>query len=146
MSIRFATRLLPALVLGALAWTTPAAAQGRYDHDDDHYLRDRYEAQQHRWQDRGESLGHAIGDFFRYGTTDPYSSPGHYYRDRQREVDHYFRDRDRTLDHYDRDRWNSRRSGGYDGRNDSYYRNDQYRHGYDRNDDYRFRDSSDHHR
>ena len=135
------TRFLPALVLGALAWTTPAAAQDRYDSEYDHYLRDRYEALQHRRQDRSESFGHAIGDLFRYGTTDPYSSPEHYYRDRQREVEHYFRDQDRALNHYDRDRWQSQWSDGYYGRNDGYYRNDQ-----DRNDDYRFRDSRDHHR
>ena len=146
MSTRFATRFLPALVLGALAWTTPAGAHDRYDADYDHYLRDRYEAQQHRWQDRHESIAHAIGDLFRYGTTDPYSSPEHYYRDRQRELEHYLRDRDRALDHYDRDRWNSQWSGGYYGRNDGSYRNDEYRHGDYRHDDYSLRDSHDDHR
>src|SRR5512138_2706436 len=103
MSTRLATRFLPALVLGAFAWTTPAAAHDSYDADYDHYLRDRYEAQQHRRQDRNESIRHAISDLFRYGTTDPYSSPEHYYRDQQREAEHYFRYQDRALDHYERD-------------------------------------------
>lgn len=126
MSARFATRFLPALMLGALAWTTPAVAHDRYDSEYDHYLRDRYEAQQHRQQDRSERLGHAIGDLFRYGTTDPYSSPEHYYRDRQREREHYFRDRDRALEHYERDRWGRRWSGDHYDWNSGDYRHDDY--------------------
>ena len=126
MSARFATRFLPALLLGAMAWATPVAAQSRYDSEYEHHQRDRYEAQQHRWDDRRESLGHVIGDLFRYGTTDPYSSPEHYYRDRRRAYEHYLRDQERAWDHYRRDRWNSHRSRGYDW-NDDYYRNDDYR-------------------
>ncbi len=135
MSARFATRFVPALLLSAMAWATPAAAQGFYDSEYDHYQRDRREAQQHRREDRLESFGHVIGDLFRYGTTDPYSSPEHYYRDRRRVEEHYLRDQDRAWDHYrrdrwddyHRDRWDSHRRGGYSRNDDYYYRNDDYR-------------------
>ena len=118
MSSRFITTLVPALLLGAMALSTPAGAQGRYDPDYDHYRQDRREAQQHRSDDRRESFGHAIGDLFRYGTTDRYSSPDHYYWDQRRDYEHYLRDQDRTWDHYRRDRWDSYR-------NDDYYRSDR---------------------
>ena len=136
MSTQFPTRFLPVLVLGAMAWTTPARAQDRYDSGYEHYSRDRHEAQEHRWEDRRESLGHAIGDLFRYGTTDPYSSPEHYYRDRQREAEHSFRDWDRAWDHHRRDQWNSQWSGDYRWNRD-YDRNDHYRRDDYRRDDYR---------
>src|SRR5712692_5568682 len=132
MSARLVTRFLPALVVGAVAFATPAAAQGRYGFDDEHYRRDRHEAEHHRLDDRLDSLGHVIGDLFRYGTTDRYSSTYHNSRDQRRDYEHYLRDQDRAWDDYRRDRW-----GGY--RNDEYYRNDHsYRNdhhdAYDRND------------
>jgi hypothetical protein len=138
MSARFAKRFLPAVVLGALALATPARAQNRYDFEYDHYQRDRQDAQQHRWEDRHDSLGHIIGDLFRYGTTDRYSSPEHYYRDQRRDDEHHLRDQDRAWDHDRRDRWDRYRNNGYDlndhsYQNDGYYRND---HGY-RYDDHR---------
>src|SRR5258708_28868183 len=117
MSAGFATRFLPALVVGALALATPAAAQDWYDSEYEHYRRDQHEAQHHRLDDRRESLGHIIGDLFRYGTTDRYSSPEHYYRDQRRDYEHYLRDQDRAGDHYRRDR-----RGSY--WNNDYYRND----------------------
>jgi len=127
-------RFLPALVIGALALATPAAAQDRYGSEYEHYLRDRHEAQHHRLEDRRDSLGHVIEDLFRYGTTDRYSSPEHYYRDQRRDYEHYLRDQDRAWDHYRRDRW-------YGYRNDEHYRND---HSYqsDHHDDF---DRNDHH-
>ena len=131
MSARFVTRFLPALVLGAVALAVPVGAQDRYDSEYEHYRRDRHEARDHRSDDRHESLGHVIGDLFRYGTTDRYSSPDHYYWDQRRDYEHYFRDQDRTWDHYRRDRWDSYR-------NDDYYRNDYYNRSNDyyRSDDY----------
>ena len=138
MSARFATGFLPILVFGAIAWTTPAAAHDRYDSEYEHYQRDRQEAQHHRWDDRRESLGHAIGDLFRYGTTDPYSSPEHYFRDAQRDYEHYLRDQERVWDHAQRDRWNSQWNHG-DYRADEHYRSD----GYYRNGGYGSRDSRD---
>ena len=138
MPARFATRLFLALVLGTMASVTPAVAQGRYDSEYDHFQRDRHEAQHHRWEDRRKSLGHAIGDLFRDGTTNPYSSPEHYYRDQQRRFEHGLRDQDRVWDHVRRDRWNSRRNDGYP-RNDLDYRSgDNYRY-----DQYRSRDDHD---
>ena len=132
MSRRFMTTLVPALLLGAMALATPAGAQGRYDPEYDHYRRDRHEAQHHRSDDRSESLGHWIGDVFRYGTTDRYSSPEHYFRDQRRDDEHYLRDQDRAWDHDLRDRWDSYqyydsyRGGNYRG-SDSYRGGDYYR-------------------
>jgi hypothetical protein len=122
MSARYATGFLAALVLGALASAAPAWAHDRYDAEYEHYLRDRHEAQHHRSYDRRESFGHAIGDLLRYGTTDRYSSPEHYYRDQRRDYEHYLRDQDRTYDHYQRDRWNSYQKDGYDYGYDGYSR------------------------
>src|SRR5712691_10262139 len=130
MSVRFAKRFLPAFVLGAIALATPAGAQSFYDFEYDHYQRDRHEAQHHRWQDRHDSLGHIITDLFRYGTTDRYSSPEHYYRDQLRDYDRYLRDRDRAWDHHRRDSYrsgdyylNDHHSRNYGYRHDHYYRN-----------------------
>ena len=151
MSSRFVTTLVPALLLGAMALATPAGAQGRYNSDYDHYRQDRREAQQHRSDDRHESLGHALSDLFRYGTTDRYSSPEHYFRDQRRDDEHYLRDQDRAWDHDRRDRWygyqnyDSYRGGGYypDGgynRGGDYYPGSDYYRGGDsyRDDDYNY--------
>jgi hypothetical protein len=120
MPVRYATRFLPALVLGAVALATPARAHDSYDSEYQHYLRDRYEAQRHRAYDRRESFGHAISDLFRYGTTDRYSSLDHYYRDQRRDYEHYLRDQHRAYNHYRRDRWDSSWNDGYGYSRDGY--------------------------
>ena len=141
MTARFATQFLSAVALSAMAWVTPAGAQSRYHSNYDHFQRDRHEAEHHRWEDRGESFGHAMSALFRYGTTDPWSSPEHYYGDQQKHYEHYLRDQDRAWDHFRRDRWPTHE-------NDGYFRDDRdYRSGdYYRNDDHRSRDDRDHRR
>lgn len=105
-----------------------------YDHhyrDDhrayDHYARDRRADQRHHLRDGLGGFGHGVGDLFRYGSTNSYSSPRHYYRDQRRQYDHAWRDRRRSYDHYERDRWNSYRQ---DRRDAYYYDYDDHHHGY----------------
>lgn len=100
---------MPALfVLAAMPAWAHDLQPSHYDRDQhrayDHYQRDRHEDSRHRVRDRVGGFGHAVGDLFRYGTTNPNSSPDHYYRDQHRAYDHYQRDRRRDYDHYRRDR------------------------------------------
>lgn len=111
-------RLLSLLAgkLGFLALLAMGAAPAwAHDPYSDHYYRDQHRAYDHYARDRNADyghhlrdsvggFGHAVGDLFRYGTTNPYSSPGHYYRDQHRAYDHDRRDRHRDYDHYLRDR------------------------------------------
>jgi len=74
------------------------AVRRNYDHavranrvNNNHYRRDRY-----RNYDQTRS------DLYRYGTTNPYSSPGHLINDTARQINHYRRDQPRRPAHYRR--------------------------------------------
>ena len=60
---------------------------------DNHYQRDVYRNDRHVRQ-----------DLHRYGTTNPYSSPGHFYGDRARQRNHGAVDQHGNADHAARDR------------------------------------------
>lgn len=111
----FTQMALKGILAAALAVATPALAHDRYYdpynehsvHDQrrsyDHHSRDRNQDYRHHLRDGVGGFGHAAGDLLRYGTTNPYSSPGHYYRDQHRAYDHELRDRRRAADRHRRD-------------------------------------------
>lgn len=99
------------MVLGSasLAWGqfgNPRHAAADYGIANNHYQRDYYR--------RGN---HIQRDLYQYGTTNPYSSPGHFFGDQARQFSHYRTDQRRDLNHALRD--NAIRSNHY--RRDMYY-------------------------
>lgn len=115
MLTRFLIRSCQALAIFVVV-ATPAWADDPYDHHGrdrnrsyGHDRRDQRGRSDHYRHDRTRGLGHGVGDIFRYGTTDPYSSPRHYYRDQHRAYDHYQRDHGGSYQHYSRDRHYSAR-------------------------------------
>lgn len=107
--VRFAGAavVLAALSAGSTAWAhdrrRPQCYGYGYDSQYDHYRRDQHRAYDHYRRDRRESFGHALGDVFRYGSTNPYSSPEHYHRDRHRAYDHDQRDHWEDQRHHESD-------------------------------------------
>lgn len=114
---RSASRFLLALAAaGSLAAATPAWAHdpyrdrrvyppaGGYDYDYEHALADRHADYHHSLRDRHRDYDHVQRDFYKYGTTSPYSSPGHYFRDQIEHYNHHRRDLHDSYDHYLRDR------------------------------------------
>jgi hypothetical protein len=111
MLTRFLTRSFSALALLTIAavpvWAHDSCdyeARGRY-RGYGYDQRDRYDRYDYYGRGHAQGFGHALGDLFRYGTTDPYSSPEHYYRDQRRAYDRYRRDQYRGYRHDSRDRY-----------------------------------------
>ena len=87
----------------------------------------------HAVRDATGGVGHALHDIFKYGSTDPYSSPRHYNEDQQRRYNHALRDEDRAYGH----RSYRSRSYGAQGYYDSGYgHGGYYDSGYSRGGDY----------
>ena len=113
MTTRF---LLVAIGLtAALTWPLAAQAQFYGQVGGNHYQRDQHRnydhargdtraTYNHYGQDVHRNYDHAASDLATYGTTDPYSSPWHYYNDQRQQYNHYRADQHQNHDHYLRDR------------------------------------------
>lgn len=98
--------------LGAVFGSQSLQAQfghgyGHYDYrlhrNYDHAQRDYGEAVNHYLRDQHQNLDHRQQDLYFYGTTNPFSSPRHYFYDVRQQGNHYRYDLHRNYDHYARD-------------------------------------------
>lgn len=97
-----------AAVLGStsLAWGqfgNPGHRQADQHRNFDHAAADYGIANNHYQRDYYRNAGHVQRDLYQYGTTNPYSSPGHFFGDQARQFSHYRTDQNRNIGHARRD-------------------------------------------